>query len=346
VSPHPLTIVGSGMVTGIGLSAPATCAAIRCGINSFKETRFVDASGEWIIGSEVPLDEPWRGPAKLARMLCAVIRESAQTDASIQLERTPVIICISERERPGRFDDLKQRLVDEIGKDLALHPDSSIVSQGRVGGIVALREARALVYSKGHPAVIIAGVDSYLHAPALAAFEAKRRLLTAANSDGFIPGEGASAVIVKRVKPSNEPQLVVVGIGFGVERATIDSEEPIRADGLVEAVRNALADAGTDMAAIDFRIADVSGEQYAFKEAALAMTRLMKVRKEEFDIWHPADCIGEIGAAAGPAILNVAWAACTKGYSKGRNILCHFGNDDGKRAAAVLTWQAISASIR
>lgn len=344
MSAHPLTIVGSGMVTAVGLTAPATCAAIRCGINSFKETRFVDASGEWIIGSEVPLEEPWRGPAKLARMLCAVIRESVETDPSVRLEQTPVIVCIPERERPGRFDDLKQRLVDEIGKELALHADSTIVSQGRVGGVVALREARTLLYSKGHAAVIIAGVDTYLHAPALAAYESKRRLLTAANSDGFIPGEGASAVIARRAAPSSEPQLAVVGIGFGVEPATVESEEPLRADGLVEAVRNALADAGADMAAIDFRITDVSGEQYAFKEAALAMTRLMKVRKEEFDIWHPADCIGEVGAAAGPAIFNVAWAACRKGYSKGRNILCHFGNDDGKRAAAVLTWQPISPS--
>ena len=37
MTPHPLTIVGSGMVTGVGLNGPASCAAIRCAINNFQE---------------------------------------------------------------------------------------------------------------------------------------------------------------------------------------------------------------------------------------------------------------------------------------------------------------------
>ena len=59
-------------------------------------------------------------------------------------------------------------------------------------------------------------------------------------------------------------------------------------------------------------------------------------RKEEFDIWHPADCIGEVGAAALPCMLGVALFAARKAYAPGANILCHLGNDDGKRAALVL----------
>lgn len=345
MSSAPLAIVGSGMVTAVGLTAASACAAIRCGINNFQETRFIDSAGEWIIGSEVPLEQPWRGPAKLARMLCAAVRESHEADASLEPGKTPVIVCVAERERPGRDRELKRRLMEEVSRELALPPDSITISQGKVAGVVALREARTMLYAKGHRAVIIAGVDSYLDGPTLAGYERKRRLLTADNSNGFIPGEGAAAIVVKRPVASDEPQLIVAGIGFGIEKATIDGEDPLRADGMVEAIRNALSDARTSMAALDYRITDVSGEQYSFKEAALAMTRLMRVRKEEFDIWHPADCIGEVGAAAGPAVFNVAWAASKKGYSKGRNILCHFGNDDGKRAAAVLTYQPVRHAV-
>jgi len=341
MSGQPLAVTGGGMVTAVGLTAPSACAAIRCALNNFRETRFMDSAGEWIIGSEVPLEEPWRGPPKLARMLCRVIREAFDADRTLRPEQTPIIVCIAERERPGRFKDLKERLAVEVRRELALHPDSMIVSQGKVGVVVALREARSLLYAKRHPAVIVAGVDSYLSGPTLAAYESRRRLLTAAHSDGFIPGEGAAAVIVKRPVATDEPQLIVAGIGFGVEKAPVESGEPLRADGMVEAIRNALADARTDMAALDYRITDISGEQYAFKEAALALTRLLRVRKEELDLWHPADCIGETGAAAGPSVLNVAWAAATKGYARGDNILCHFGNDDGKRAAAVLTYRPV-----
>ena len=342
MSQQPLSIVGSGRVTAVGLSAPASCAAIRCGINNFQETRFMDSSGEWIVASQVPLGRPWRGPEKLARMLASVIKESFETDPLLSVTTTPVIVCFSERERPGRAPDMNEQVMALMQQllDFQLHPDSFTISQGRVGGAVALREARHLLYTQRAPAVVIAAVDSYLSAGTLTAFDEQRRLLTPANSNGFVPGEGASAVIVKRLQPSKEPQLVLMGLGFGVERP-IGSDEPLRADGLVQAINAALAEACVEMGSLDFRIADVSGEQYWFKEASIAVTRKLRTRKKDFDIWHAADCIGEAGSIVGPVALNVAWAASERGYSKGRNILCHFGNDDGKRAATIMTFQPV-----
>jgi 3-oxoacyl-[acyl-carrier-protein] synthase-1 len=345
MTPHPLTIVGSGMVTGVGLNGLASCAAIRCGINNFQETRFMDSAGEWIVGSEVPLEEPWRGPEKLGRMLAAVVAESFESDQSLVPEETPIIACFAERERPGRLDNLNQRVIDAALRqlDFEIHEASMTVSQGRVGGVVALREAQRIIYNEGADAVIIAGVDSYLTADTLRGYMDKRRLLTADNSNGFIAGEGASAIIVRKPRPSKEPQLVLTGIGFGVEEATIESEEPLRADGLVAAIKNALADANVDLGLLDYRITDVSGEQYGFKEASLAITRILRTLKDEFDIWHAADCVGEVGSAAGPTAFNVAWHACENDYTKGPNILVHFGNDDGKRGAAILTYQPVKA---
>jgi 3-oxoacyl-[acyl-carrier-protein] synthase-1 len=273
VTGEPLMIVGSGMLTAVGLTAPSACAAIRCGLNNFRETRFIDAAGEPIVGSEVPLEEPWQGPTRLARMLCAVIRQSFEADPALEPEHTPVIICIAERGRPGRYRELKQRLADEVRKHMPFHVDSTIVSQGRVSAVVALREARALVYEKRHRAVIVAGVDSYLCAPTLAAYDGDRRLLTASNSDGFIPGEGASAIIVRRPVASADPRLCVVGIGFGLEQATIESERPLRADGLVDAIRNALVEARTAIEVLDFRITDLSGEQYLRRVAPRRLHR-------------------------------------------------------------------------
>ena len=87
---------------------------------------------------------------------------------------------------------------------------------------------------------------------------------------------------------------------------------------------------------MDFRITDANGEQYKFKEGDLAVTRMLREHKGAFDIWHPADCIGEIGAAMVPSILNVAEAAAKKGYSRGDKVLCHCGNDDGERASLIL----------
>ena len=68
---------------------------------------------------------------------------------------------------------------------------------------------------------------------------------------------------------------------------------------------------------VDLRIADLSGEQYYFKEATLAVARTLRQRKEEFDIWHPAECVGEVGAVAGICVIALADAACRKAYGKG-----------------------------
>ena len=123
-----------------------------------------------------------------------------------------------------------------------------------------------------------------------------------------------------------------------------DSEEPLRADGLVHALKDSLDDAGARMEDMDFRMVDVSGEHYWFKESSLALSRTLHTPQEEFDIWHPADCVGEVGASIGPVMLAVAKKACEGGYSQGDNILCHFSNIDSRRASAVLTYRQVRAS--
>jgi 3-oxoacyl-[acyl-carrier-protein] synthase-1 len=336
VSAQPLAIAGAGLVTGVGLNAPATCAAIRCAIDNFQETRFMDAGGEWIMGCEVPLEQPWRGTTKLVKMLAMALRECAATSPGIDLAATPIILCLAEQDRPGLLPNLVHEVWTGIQQALDFRFQSwKVVTEGRVGFAIGLHHARKLIYSQGAPRVIIAGVDSLLVGPTLTAFEERERLLTSQNSNGFIPGEAAAAILVQAPQPSDQPQLVCTGIGFGVEQATEDSEEPLRADGLVKAIKAALDDAGCDMGDLDFRITDISGSQYQFKEAALALSRILRKRKEEFDIWHPADCVGEVGAAIGGIMAAVIEAACRKGYSKGKRILFHVGNSDGKRVASV-----------
>ena len=151
-------------------------------------------------------------------------------------------------------------------------------------------------------------------------------------------GEGAGAVLVG--DPSGGAELVCTGIGFARELAHIGSEEPLKAEGLTMAIRAALTEAEMAMHDFDFRIADLSGEQYYFKECALALLRTLRQRKDEFDLWHPAECTGEAGALVGASILALADAAARKGYAKGPNILAHMSNDAGQRAALTLQYRA------
>lgn len=337
----PIAIQRTGLVTSVGLSAPASCAAFRAKISNPTETRFMGASGEWIMAHQVPLEQPWRGLAKLARMAAMAINEVLEDVADAERSALPLLLCVAEPQRPGRLQGLDEELFGRIEQELGVSFSdlSGVVPHGRVAVAVALEQARRLIHERGVPQVVVAAADSLLYWPSLSHYQQAGRLLAPDNSNGFMPGEGAGALLLGSAT-GQAGEIACTGIGFGVERAHIDSEEPLRAEGLVRAVRAALADAGCEMHHMDYRITDVAGEQYYFKEAALALSRILRVRKEEFDIWHPAECMGEAGAVLGFAMLAAACAAVRKGYARGPNVLLHMANDAGPRAALCVQQRA------
>ncbi|WP_028105120.1 3-oxoacyl-ACP synthase [Pseudoduganella violaceinigra] len=335
-----IAICNAGLVTSVGLSAPASCAAIRAKVSNASQTRFADSSGNWIMAHQVPLQESWRGRAKLARMAAMAIEECLRDVPPEEWGGIPMLLCVAEQGRPGRQAGVDDLLLQEIRAQLTAPAAErhTIIANGRIGVAIGLAQARKHMQEEPACRMLLVAVDSLLGWPTLEDYQRKNRLLTASNSNGFMPGEGAGALLLAR--PSGKTgELLCTGIGFGQEEASIDSTEPLRGDGLSQAVKTALADAGLAMQHMHFRITDNAGEQYYFKEAALALQRTLRVRKADFDHWHPAECTGEIGAAAGISIIANAMAACAKRYAKGANILVHLGNDSGERASLTLQYR-------
>jgi 3-oxoacyl-[acyl-carrier-protein] synthase-1 len=335
VATASLAILSCGLVASTGYSAPAVCAAIRAKVSNPAETRFRLGDGDWLIGHAVAGFHPLQGINKLVSMASMAVAECLEAPAATSRAAVPpLILCVAERTRAGRIDGLDDLLFNGIEARLntRFHGDSMVVPHGRIGVGIALIKAAELV-RRGHPAVVVAGVDTMLNWPTLEALHESERLLSAENSDGFLPGEGASAVLVGGL--DNHSAMEVLGVGTGVEASTLDEDLPDRADGLVDAIRMATANAAVPVDDLDYRITDLSGEQIGFREASLALTRTARRRKARFDLWHPAESIGEIGAAAGPALLVVADIAARKGYAPGPGALLHLSNDDGRRAALV-----------
>jgi 3-oxoacyl-[acyl-carrier-protein] synthase I len=341
MSARPIAILGTGLVTSVGLTSAACGCAFRAKITNPLETEFIDSNGAWIMAHQVGLDRPCSGLTKLVRMATLAIEDALQQYERDQWHRLPLLLCVAEADRPGRLDGLNDALMAQIQRVLGLSfaPGSAVVPHGRVGVAVALAQARTLLDTSKVPGVLIVSADSLLSWPTLSHYERADRLLTEANANGFMPGEGAGALWVGRAQ-ARSGQLVCTGIGFGREAAHIDSGEPLRADGLNQAIKASLEDAGRQLHEMDFRVTDHSGEQYYFKEAALALARTLRQGKDTFDLWHPAECTGEIGAASGSAVIAAAREACLKGYAPGRHILSHWANDAGQRAAVTLEFRA------
>ncbi len=345
MSTTALAIGRCGLVTGVGLDAPSTCAAIRSAIDNFQETRFRDSGGEWLMGCEVPFAEALRGEARLLKMAARAIAECLDGLERRDCESMPLLLCLAEAERPGRIvrNDAQflRQLEDELG--IRFHEKSAVIAQGHVSAAIALHQARHLIDQGGVAHVLVAACDSLLVGAALKDCEERERLLTSQNSNGFIPGEGAAALLVGALPATAQGQLGCHGLGFAIEKAHVDSDEPLRADGLTAAIRQSLADAGCGESVLQFKVIDASGGEYAFKEAALAFSRLDRTKRTEFDVWHPADCIGEVGAAIGLVMIAVLKSACEKAYAKGSRVLLHLGNDNGRRASMIFAWHPAGA---
>lgn len=340
--PGPIAIGRIGLVTGVGLDARSSCAAIRSAIDNFRETRFRDRHGEWMMGCEIPFPESWRGERRLLEMAVMAVGECLDEAARAACQEIPLLLCLAESDRPGRIvqDDAAFFSALEAALKLKFHSRSCVFADGHVSLARALDHARGLLKNDGVQKVLVAASDSLLVAKTLNHLEEQDRLLTSDNSDGFIPGEGAGALLIEVPGQGSGPQLVCRGIGFALEPAHINSDLPLRANGLTAAIKQSLADAGCGESVLGFKIIDASGGQYAFKEATLAFGRIDRTKRTEFDVWHPADCIGEIGAPIGLVMVAVLKSAFEKAYAKGSNVLLHLGNDDGKRASMIFSWDS------
>jgi len=141
---QPIAIKSVGLVSSVGLSAPASCAAIRAKISNPTETRFMGSDGEWIMAHQVPLEKPWRGLAKLSRMATMAITECLEGLPREEWGKLPLLLCVAEKERPGRFEGLDDRLFGEIQEELDVRfaPGSAIVAQAAAGAAGARRRRR------------------------------------------------------------------------------------------------------------------------------------------------------------------------------------------------------------
>ncbi len=346
----PLFIRAAGLVTAVGLDAASSLAAIRARLDGFTETRFLGPAGGWLVGAPVPLPRNWIGVRRMAHLAAGAVADVLSQVPGAEGDLA-LILCLAEETRPGRpvadAAALGRALSEILGLPTRIR--IHVIAHGRPSGFAALARARRILTEEAVGNVLILGLDSYLTGPAIAHYLAANRLLTPDNSNGFIPGEAAAAVLLGKAPGP----LCLTGLGLARESAFLyngldedGAHLPLRGDGMTAAYAAAMAEARVDLAHVEYRIGDLIGEQYFFRQSALASLRLERGRSPFQDFWSPGESLGNIGAAVVPVMIAMALAAVQKGYTPGNPVLIEASGDEGACGAAVFHQPGVAIGAR
>ncbi len=343
-------VAALGASTPVGRDAWSSAAAVRAGISGFAEHPYMtDVEGEPIRVAVAPwLDLDCRGQERLEALLFPAIEQAlAPCDPSRHKDMRLALALAFPSPRPGLADDLERSVRRSISDAF---PDRfsavAVFPVGHASGLVGMHAACAKLVNGDFDACILAGVDSYLEPETLRWLEETDQLHGAGplnNAWGFIPGEGAGAVLLTRggalARFGMESLGQVLSVGRGLEPNRIKTQTVCTGQGLTAAFREALAGLPPGGQVSDV-FCDMNGEPYRADEFGFACLRTRDAFVSASDFVAPADCWGDVCAASGPLGLALAAIAWRKRYANGPHALVWASSESGERGAALLDFSA------
>jgi 3-oxoacyl-[acyl-carrier-protein] synthase-1 len=217
-------------------------------------------------------------------------------------------------------------------------PNCRVVPAGRAAALVALELAMGALAQDPSRPVVVGGIDTYVDLKLLASLDAEGRILGPKISDGFIPGEGASFLVLAH--PSSPARE---GVAVSIEAAASAQDPghrsgsaPARGEGLataIERLRGQLPDPGLSVGST---FAGLNGESFDAKQWGVARTRHADFFSPDAGVSHPADCLGDAGAALGALLLAIGARAIAGGERRGPALI--WAASDGEtRSCALLS---------
>ena len=339
-----LAVTGIGLVTPVGLNAPASLAALRAGISRIGDLPgflVPNASGdlEPATGAQIPtVPANRRGPERLLRLARHALAEAV---AQARLPRSPRCALFLGTAAPnpaGRLLPYGPLLLRGLGGVLSALVGSSdvrLVETGRASVLQAFRMAAQEMAGENPPdAVIVGGVDSLISPRSLSFLSATKRLREGRRSTGILPGEGAGFLVLETPEAAARRHATVWTV---VEAAAggVDSTPPEKPNRALVLGRVFRAVAGNIAKARPLIISDLNGERSRAYEWMFASTRAPFFHSG-MEHWLPSESIGDAGAACG-AVTSV-WAvdALQKSYCGAHEAVVWGSSDEGPREAIVI----------
>lgn len=335
----PLSLIGCGARTPLGLTAPLTAAAVRAGICRIAEHPSVmDKMSDPCM---VVMDRALEEESRVERLL--VFLKSALDEALQGLEvdldaEVPVFLALPEEgEFFTRDDGVAVARAAQAHLSARCRAQVEPLPQGNAAGFAGLQSASEVLAEKRASIAIVAGVDSQVEERLLLQLDASARLMSSANRFGYPPGEGAGALVVAGpaglAKLKAQALVSVRGLGLAREQNLIATESICVGQGLAHALREALQSLPGET--VSHIYCDLTAERYRSSEYMYAALRLSTQLPRPSDFTAPADCWGDLGAATMPLLVALVVASAQRGYAPGAHPLVWASSESGLRGAAV-----------
>lgn len=354
---RPVHILAAGARTPVGLTAESTAAAVRAAISRHGLHPFmVDAQGDEVRAAvDARLDPKvlgWRRMAAFVRSACAEVL--AKLFREVPLGGTVPLVLALPETRPG-FSEADARELVAALRDLGAGQSPvqiELAHRGHAGGLHAVELALQKIARRETELCLVGGADSYLDARAIDWLQANRQLAAADVRSGFTPGEGAGVIALGSDDSRRRLRLpslgLLRGIGTAVETKLIKTDAINLGQGLCQAMLKATRELKPPAEVVDAVYCDINGERYRNEEWGFALLRGQQVLGTGQYV-APVDCWGDVGAATGPLLCNLAVQSWARQYALGPRALIWAGSEAGLRGAAVLqapagargpSWQA------
>jgi 3-oxoacyl-[acyl-carrier-protein] synthase-1 len=340
-----LAITCVNAITAVGHDAAMTAAAVRAGISRFAEYEDYPDGGDnpvtvsRIRGIEDGREAVARMGATAALCLENLLEEYFQ-NSTLLPPQIHLFLGVASVERPGpRYEESCMWSLPGILKKWANMSSIETVPLGNASMQNAVAPAGELVKSNANALCIIGGIDSLLRNSTLNWFEQDCRLKSVSygRHQGLIAGEAVCFMIVEdpeRARQANWPVMArISGLGLADEPAPRADGTSSRGTGLTEACRTALA--GTSNGDVCAVFGDLNGENSRALEWCRTEKRCFKKTDTHRQLWTPANCYGDIGAASGAVLTAVAAQGFVRGWLPGP-VLVSCSDDHGPCGALVL----------
>lgn len=338
---NSLRVLRVGSCGPLGMSARQVAMAFRARRLEPRSCKFKDkrraAIGvvrcRWLLDDVVGRD-------RFVQLAAPALRE-AMTGFT---EPVPIVLAGPPTYRPDmpekRLDDLPKRIASAA--EVTLNDSASqMLYLGHAGFAYAIQQAAELL-EKGHPLVVVGGVDSYYQKFALKWLDGHMRLHALGTENGIIPGEGAAfALLTSSEGPTDErlkaklahvEPLAEVVHWSAAEEPEVKDQQSMSAETMTKLAQDAIEALGTTPSWV---LTDVNPEVHRINEWVAVELRCDLGRQQALHQRLPSDA-GDVGAASGAMMLALASTFWEVGCAPASEALLALHSDTAERGVLAL----------